>query len=115
MPNRELILVADDVWVATSRKYSTTSTVIVSGGHALVVDPAWEPDEITGLATELAGRGLQVTAGFSTHAHHDHLLWHPDLGPAPRWASPQTCTLAEEHHDELLSRLAPWPWPELFG
>jgi glyoxylase-like metal-dependent hydrolase (beta-lactamase superfamily II) len=115
MTARELSLVTDGVWVATSRKDSTTSTVIVSAGHALVVDPAWEPDEITGLAAELAGRNLEVTAGFSTHAHHDHLLWHPDLGTAPRWASLQTCILTEEHHDELLAMLRQWPWPESFG
>jgi glyoxylase-like metal-dependent hydrolase (beta-lactamase superfamily II) len=115
MTSRELILVADGVWVATSRRDSTTSTVIVSDANALVVDPAWEADEITGLADELTGRGLHVTSGFSTHAHFDHLLWHPDLGPAPRWASPTTCTLAEEHHDSLLKMLGPWPWPEPFA
>jgi glyoxylase-like metal-dependent hydrolase (beta-lactamase superfamily II) len=115
MRGRELIQVADDVWVATSRRDSTTSTVIVNAGLAFVVDPAWEPDEITGLAAELIDRGLGVTAGFSTHAHHDHLLWHPDLGPAPRWASPQSRALAEEHHGDLLTMLGEWPWPESFG
>lgn len=115
MRGRQLTEVADDVWVATSRRDATTSTVVVGAGRALLVDPAWEPDEITGLAAELAARGLQVESGFSTHAHHDHLLWHPDLGPAPHWASPRSCALAEEHHGDLLAMLGEWPWPESFG
>ncbi|MCW2750720.1 MAG: Zn-dependent hydrolase [Aeromicrobium sp.] len=115
MTSRELTEVADSVWVATSRKDTTTSTVVISGAYALLVDPAWEADEITGLAGELTARGLIVTSGFSTHAHHDHLLWHPDLGPAPRWASPVSCALAAEHHDDLLTMLGSWPWPEPFG
>lgn len=115
MRSRELTLVSDDVWVATSRRDVTTSTVVVSGANALVVDPAWEADEIAGLARELTHRDLQVTSGFSTHAHHDHLLWHPDLGPAPRWASRRSCELAKEHRDDLLAMLESWPWPGSFA
>jgi hypothetical protein len=29
-----------------------------------------------------------VVAGFSTHPHWDHLLWHPRLGDVPRYATP---------------------------
>jgi glyoxylase-like metal-dependent hydrolase (beta-lactamase superfamily II) len=28
-----------------------------------------------------------VVAGFSTHPHWDHLLWHPRLGAAPRYGT----------------------------
>jgi glyoxylase-like metal-dependent hydrolase (beta-lactamase superfamily II) len=31
--------------------------------------------------------GLPVVAGFSTHPHWDHLLWHATLGEAPRYAT----------------------------
>lgn len=107
---RELVEVADGVLVATSRRYATTSTVIVSGDHAALVDPAWEPDELEGLADALYRRGLTMTAGFATHAHHDHLLWHPRFGDVPRWGSPGTVALAEEHREELLGQLgADWP------
>lgn len=113
---RELIEVAGGVWVAMSQRDSTTSTVIVGGSGLLLVDPAWLPYELSGLAAELTKRKWRVTAGFSTHAHHDHLLWHPDFGDVPRWASATTCALAIEHRVELLESLgSDWPWPEVFG
>lgn len=117
---RSLAQAADGVFVATSAQDATTSTVLLSragapdapkaGTPALLVDPAWLPDELTGLAGELAYRDIRVTAAFSTHAHHDHLLWHPGFGDVPRWASPRTCVLVRERRDELLGALgADWP------
>jgi glyoxylase-like metal-dependent hydrolase (beta-lactamase superfamily II) len=107
---RTLIELAPGVLVATSRRYTTTSTVVSLGGAALLVDPAWDPDELVGLAQALDARGLRVTAGFSTHAHHDHLLWHPRFGAAPRWASAATAALAMQERDLLVSSLGPdWP------
>ncbi len=81
---RELVEVAPGVLVATSRTMTTTSTAVVRDGDALLVDPAWHPDELVGLADALDARGLRVVGGIATHAHHDHLLWHPRLGDAPR-------------------------------
>jgi hypothetical protein len=31
--------------------------------------------------------GQTVVAGFSTHPHWDHLLWHAGLGMAPRYGT----------------------------
>ena len=31
--------------------------------------------------------GIPVVAGFSTHPHWDHLLWHPRFGDVPRYAT----------------------------
>jgi len=110
---RRVSEVATGVLVATSRRELTTSTIVVSGRDAVLIDPAWEPDELTGLADLLDARGLHVSAGFATHAHHDHLLWHPRFGAAPRWASPRTVSLANQHRLQLLAELGPdWP-PEL--
>ena len=50
---RELVEVAPGVLVATSRVMATTSTVLAGGGEALLVDPAWERDELDALAAEL--------------------------------------------------------------
>jgi glyoxylase-like metal-dependent hydrolase (beta-lactamase superfamily II) len=115
---RELREVADGVLVATSRRYATTSTVVVSGDQAVLVDPAWDPDELAGLADAVQALGLTVGAGLATHAHYDHLLWHPRFGEVPRWTSRQTVRLATEHRDELLAALGP-DWPaelaEVFG
>jgi glyoxylase-like metal-dependent hydrolase (beta-lactamase superfamily II) len=39
------------------------------------------------LANDLRTMGQPVTAGFSTHPHWDHVLWHPGLGDAPRYGT----------------------------
>ncbi|MBE7188613.1 MBL fold metallo-hydrolase, partial [Jatrophihabitans endophyticus] len=39
-----------------------------------------------------------------------HLLWHPIFGDPPRWASPRTVELVDEHRSELLAALGDdWP------
>lgn len=95
------------VHVATSALCTTTSTVVVRDGAALLVDPAWQPSEIVRIADHLDAHDLVVTAGVATHAHHDHLLWHPRFGDAPRWASARTAELAVQQHDDLVERLGP--------
>jgi len=115
---RRLEEVAAGVWVATSRRMATTSTVLVGGRDALLVDPAWDADELAGLADALRERGLNVRAGFATHAHHDHLLWHPAFGDVPRWASDATAALAASERSALVDHLGsrmPSPLVELMG
>lgn len=104
---RALDEVADGVWVATSRRMSTTSTIIVGGDQALIVDPAWDADELAALAVQVRERDLVVRSGFATHAHHDHLLWHPGFGTAPRWASDATAELAASERATLVEHLGP--------
>ena len=84
---RVAVEVAPGVLVMTSRRYATTSTVVMAGDEALVVDPCWDADELAGVAGFLSAAGARCTAGLATHLHYDHVLWHPDLGVAPRWAS----------------------------
>jgi glyoxylase-like metal-dependent hydrolase (beta-lactamase superfamily II) len=103
---RELSEVVDSVFVATSRIMTTTSTVVVGRrSEALLVDPAWQPDELADLADVLRAMDLRVIGGFATHAHHDHLLWHPGLGGAPRWASRRTWEMAVSEREALVSYL----------
>lgn len=71
----------------TSRRYATTSTAVIAGAEALVVDPCWDADELAGVAGFLWAAGARCAAGLATHLHYDHVLWHPDLGEVPRWAS----------------------------
>lgn len=104
---RSVAEVCEGVFVATSRRETTTSTVVVSDVEALLVDPAWDPDELDELADLIDARGWRVTAGISTHAHHDHVLWHPRFGRVPRFASVTTVQLAVEHRDELVDNLGP--------
>lgn len=84
---RDAVEVAPGVHVMTSRRYVTTSTAVIAGGEALVVDPCWDADELAGVAGFLWAAGARCAAGLATHLHYDHVLWHPDLGVAPRWAS----------------------------
>lgn len=97
--------------VATSRRDTTTSAVIVSpdSGECVLIDPAWEVDELEALADALDARGLTPVAGFSTHAHFDHLLWHPRFGDVPRWSSAETARRSIAGRDALLAELGPWP------
>jgi glyoxylase-like metal-dependent hydrolase (beta-lactamase superfamily II) len=95
------------VAVTTSRRDAATTTAVRWRDEVLLVDPNWDPDELTGLADWFTDRGLRVTAGFATHAHHDHVLWHPGLGPAPRWASATTVARAARHRELLVGELGP--------
>lgn len=107
---RELIEIAPGVHVATSRVMHTNSTVLATSGEALLVDPGWVPSELDGLAEWLRAQGLDVVGGFATHAHHDHLLWHPEFGHAPRWASERTAELAVSERESLVLSLGEgWP------
>ncbi|MCK9793764.1 MBL fold metallo-hydrolase [Isoptericola sp. 4D.3] len=112
----------EDVLVRTSRRLSTTTTLVLApplerperpespersasarARAALLVDPAWEPDELRAIGDEVRARGARLVAGFSTHAHHDHLLWHPRLGlDVPRWATPRAAAVARRYRRRLL-------------
>src|SRR5690625_3326287 len=90
--------------VVTHSRLDHTASVILTredsrGLVAVVVDPAWAPDELHGLAKDVSAWDADVVAGFATHAHYDHMLWHPGLGPAPRWAAPAAVELARERVD----------------
>jgi glyoxylase-like metal-dependent hydrolase (beta-lactamase superfamily II) len=101
-----LVGFGDDVYVATSRRYLTLSTVVLDGqGGALVVDPAWDEDELAGIPADLRALGLVAVAGLATHVHYDHVLWHPDLGTVPRWSSPWTAKAVVDHRQEVLRPL----------
>lgn len=105
---QRLTPLAHGVYLATSRRYATSSTVLLDHlGGALVVDPAWDPDELAAIPADLAALGVQAVAGLATHVHYDHVLWHPDLGDVPRWASPWTARAVVEHRAEVIAGLDP--------
>jgi glyoxylase-like metal-dependent hydrolase (beta-lactamase superfamily II) len=69
------------------------------------------------LANDLRELGQPVVAGFSTHPHWDHLLWHAGLGAAPRYG---TARGASAVRDELSdadwkARIAEWIPPDIAG
>ena len=88
--------VADGVWVRQSA-WVWSNTIAVRGEDGLVlVDPGIEGSELNQLADDLDQLGIPVIAGFSTHPHWDHLLWHPRFGDVPRYATPAGAHAATE-------------------
>ena len=79
--------VADGVLVHQS-EFLQSNTIVVQGrAGVLLIDPGVTDNEITCLANDLRELGQPVVAGFSTHPHWDHLLWHTELGTAPRYGT----------------------------
>jgi glyoxylase-like metal-dependent hydrolase (beta-lactamase superfamily II) len=82
-----LTQVADGVWVRQSSWVWTNSIVVRGEDGLIVVDPGIEGSELDELADDLDRLGIPVVAGFSTHPHWDHLLWHARFGEVPRYAT----------------------------
>ncbi len=99
--------VVPGITVSTSKIMLTNSIILSSQGEAFLIDPAWMPDELEAIGDFLLEQDLKILGGFATHAHHDHLLWHPSFGGAPRWASAQTAKLATDHRVGLIAALGP--------
>ena len=79
--------VAEGVLVHQSELLQNNAVVVQGRGGALLVDPGLTSDEMTCLAHDLSDFGQPVAAGFSTHPHWDHVLWHAVLGEAPRYGT----------------------------
>jgi glyoxylase-like metal-dependent hydrolase (beta-lactamase superfamily II) len=66
-------------------EFCQSNAVVVHGrAGVLLIDPGVHGYEMDRLANDLSGLGQSVVAGFSTHPHWDHLLWHARFGAAPR-------------------------------
>ena len=76
--------VAEGVLVHQSELLQNNTIVVQGRAGVLLIDPGITGHEMAALANDLRELGQPVVAGFSTHPHWDHLLWHPTLGTAPR-------------------------------
>src|SRR3954452_14812429 len=98
--------VADGVWVRQSA-WVWTNSIAVRGDDGLVlVDPGIHGSELNELADDLDGLGIPVVAGFSTHPHWDHLLWHSRFGDVPRYATAACAGLANEARERAQAMAA---------
>jgi glyoxylase-like metal-dependent hydrolase (beta-lactamase superfamily II) len=79
--------VAEGVLVHESEFCQSNAVVVYGRDGVLLIDPGVLGDELAGLANDLRELDLPVVAGFSTHPHWDHLLWHGRLGAAPRYGT----------------------------
>jgi glyoxylase-like metal-dependent hydrolase (beta-lactamase superfamily II) len=79
--------VAEGVLIHESEFCQSNAVVVQGRAGVLLIDPGVLGSEMTALADDLRELGQPVVAGFSTHPHWDHLLWHPPLGAAPRYST----------------------------
>ena len=91
-----LIQVGDGVWVRQSAWVWTNSIVVRGEDGLILVDPGIDGSELNQLADDLDRLGIPVVAGFSTHPHWDHLLWHARFGNVPRYATAAGANAATE-------------------
>ena len=91
-----LTQVADGVWVRQS-EWVWSNAIAVRGERGLIlVDPGIAGSDLNQLADDLDRLGIPVVAGFSTHPHWDHLLWHRRFGDVPRYATAAGAHAASE-------------------
>ncbi|CAM3605628.1 MBL fold metallo-hydrolase [Isoptericola cucumis] len=88
--------VAEGVWVHQSELLRNNAVAVQGSQGALLVDPGLTGDEMACLAADLRDLGLPVVAGFSTHPDWDHVLWHPELGEAPRYGTARCAALLRD-------------------
>jgi glyoxylase-like metal-dependent hydrolase (beta-lactamase superfamily II) len=79
--------VADGVLIHQSELLQNNTVVVQGPLGAFIVDPGITSDEMTCLADDLRELGQPIVAGFATHPDWDHVLWHPELGDAPRYGT----------------------------
>jgi len=82
-----LTQVAEGVLVHQSELLQNNTVAVLGTSGALLVDPGIRGSEMTCLANDLRELGQPVVAGFATHPDWDHVLWHPELGDAPRYGT----------------------------
>ncbi len=79
--------VAAGVLIHESEFCHSNAVVVQGRAGVLLIDPGVQGHEMACLASDLSDSGETVVAGFSTHPHWDHLLWHAMLGAAPRYGT----------------------------
>jgi len=92
--------VADGVWVRQSEWVWTNSIVVRGEDGLILIDPGIEGSELNELADDLDRFGVPVVAGFSTHPHWDHLVWHARFGDVPRYATAVGAQVAGETREQ---------------
>jgi glyoxylase-like metal-dependent hydrolase (beta-lactamase superfamily II) len=102
----KLIQVADGVWVRQSDWVWSNSVVVRADDGLILIDPGINGSELDQLADAVEQLGIPVVAGFCTHPHWDHLLWHPRFGDVPRYATPAAARVAAEARERAQAMAA---------
>ena len=105
--------VAEGVLIHESEFIQSNAVVVHGRAGVLLVDAGMTGSEMVAIADDLRESGQPVVAGFSTHPHWDHLLWHAQLGEAPRYGTARCAAdirafLANPHwKDDVAEELPP--------
>jgi glyoxylase-like metal-dependent hydrolase (beta-lactamase superfamily II) len=79
--------VAEGVLVHESDCIQSNAVVVQGKAGVLLIDAGITGSEMVAIAEDLRELGQPVVAGFSTHPHWDHVLWHAKFGEAPRYGT----------------------------
>ena len=79
--------ITEGIWIHESEFLQSNAVVVQGNAGVLLIDPGITSDELATLAKDIQELGQPVVAGFSTHPHWDHLLWHTQFGEAPRYGT----------------------------
>jgi glyoxylase-like metal-dependent hydrolase (beta-lactamase superfamily II) len=82
-----LTQVAEGVLTHQSELLQNNAVVVQGRAGVLLIDPGIQGFEMACLAKDLRELGQAVVAGFATHPDWDHVLWHAELGEAPRYGT----------------------------
>ncbi|MGP4025769.1 MBL fold metallo-hydrolase [Actinomadura sp. 3N407] len=82
-----LTQIAEGVLVHQSELLQNNTVVVQGRAGVLLIDAGITGSEMVCLANDLSELGQPVVAGFSTHPDWDHVLWHAELGEAPRYGT----------------------------
>jgi glyoxylase-like metal-dependent hydrolase (beta-lactamase superfamily II) len=100
--------VAESVLVHQSELLQNNAVVVHGRDGVLLVDPGIQGSEMACLANDIRELGQLVAAGFSTHPDWDHVLWHAELGEAPRYGTARCAAFMREllSHADWKARVA---------
>jgi glyoxylase-like metal-dependent hydrolase (beta-lactamase superfamily II) len=79
--------VAEGVLAHESECIQSNAVVVQGKAGVLLIDAGITGDEMVAIADDLHELDQPVVAGFSTHPHWDHVLWHAKFGEAPRYGT----------------------------
>ena len=107
--------VADGVLIHESEFCQSNAVVVHGRAGVLLIDPGVLGSEMAALADDLRELGQPVAAGFSTHPHWDHLLWHADLDAPPRYGTAHCAATIRDFLSDprWQARIAGWIPPDI--
>src|ERR687890_2906236 len=107
--------VAEGVLTHQSELLQNNAVVVHGRAGVLLIDPGIQGSEMACLANDLAECGQPVVAGFSTHPDWDHVLWHAELGEAPRYGTARCAASMRDllSHADWKARVAEGLPPEI--